>query len=371
MDSRVEGTIYQVLLLLFMVGAYFNLKNNSYKTYFNFICLSLLFQAIVIFQQYLENPLEVFGIPLSFITYGEVSGIVGRAAFAASLMLPGVFIGFVGTSDKSIIIKTMSYLTIFFTTLAISLTENRSSILAATVGLTVFLFFNIKNIKRVVQIVGCIVIANFGTNLFPNELKENRSFTNSQTLETRLEMWKIALKLLPSSWGFPIWGGGTGEFKLTIAKHLPARDLLTVLQKEYAWQPNENISKIELISPQNAPIRQKTYKVTYKDGTSKFAFQVIDRAHNFFLDRIYSIGLLGAVLWIIFYTYPIFAYFRLRPEQKTTEIQVLVASLVAIQVYHIFWFSVMQVEPIHVVIALMAWVRIQKPQPNLSAATMT
>jgi hypothetical protein len=157
-----------------------------------------------------------------------------------------------------------------------------------------------------------------------------------------------------------LWGGGTGSFKLNIAERLPIRDLMVVLQKEFKWQSNDNIVKIELLSPKNAPIRQKAYKVTYKDGSTKIAFQVIDRAHNFFLDRIYSIGLIGAIMWMIFYIYPIFAYFRLKPYQKTFEQQALTMALIAIQVYYIFWFSVMQVEPIHVTVALMAWVGIER-----------
>jgi O-antigen ligase len=365
-DSRIEGVLYQILLIFFIVIAYFYIKKNTWGNLFLTLNVALSFQAIIIFQQYIQNPLEIFGIPLTFVTYGEVSGIVGRAAFAASLMLPIVFLGFIRLYDKSLIVSFISLLTILFSNLAINLTENRSSIIAATFALTIFLFFNINKLKNALLISLCILIVNFGTQILPGNLNANRNLSDPQTFETRIEMWKIAVRLLPESWGFPIWGGGTGAVKLNIAERLPIRDLMVVLQKEYKWQSNNNIKKIELLSPKTAPIRQKAYKILYKDGSTKIAFQVIDRTHNFFLDRVYSIGLIGAIFWMIFYIYPIFAYFRLKPYQKTFEQLAVTMALIAIQFYYIFWFSVMQVEPIHVTVALMAWVGLERARavPN-------
>lgn len=169
-----------------------------------------------------------------------------------------------------------------------------------------------------------------------------------------------------------MWGGGTGNLKLQIAEQLPIEQLMPFYEREYGWQSSNNIKKITSLNDKNSLKRQRMYLVTYKDGEIKPVRLTLDRAHNFFLDKAFSIGLIGAILWMIFYIYPIYAYFMLKPYQKTFEQQALSMALIAIQIYYIFWFSVMQVEPIHVVVALMAWLGIERakaiPDPQQKSA---
>jgi O-antigen ligase len=212
----------------------------------------------------------------------------------------------------------------------------------------------------------------YGITFFPTNPTVNRSLTNTQTFETRIEIWKIAANLLPKSWLFPFWGGGTGEFKLLISDILPYQEFYKFLAIEYKWQPADQIKKTIVLTAPSMPKREKAFIFFYKDRSQEFTKITLDRAHNFFLDKAFSVGLIGAILWMIFYIYPIYAYFRLKPYQKTFEQQTLTMALLALQMYYIFWFSVMQVEPIHVVVALMAWVGIERakaiPDPQQKSA---
>lgn len=332
-----------------------------------------MIQSIFIIHQYTWVPLDLI-ITKIYFRFDSTMGLTGHAGYTAGLLIPLVILAIFMSESK---VRIYSFLSCVFSLIicfGLNLTQNRSSLIALSIVLAIWTFTNLCFPKRVILLVFCIILINFSGNILPANPTLNRDLSSSQTLLTRLEIWRFSIELLPKSWGFPFWGGGTGNLKLLIADQLPIETLMRFYEREYSWQSSENIKKITPLSDKNSLRRQKMYLITYKNGEIKPVQLTLDRAHNFFLDKAFSIGLIGAILWMIFYIYPIFAYFRLKPYQKTFEQQALSMALIAIQIYYIFWFSVMQVEPIHVVIALMAWVGIERakatPDPQQSTTPL-
>lgn len=76
----------------------------------------------------------------------------------------------------------------------------------------------------------------------------------------------------------------------------------------------------------------------------------LDKAHNLILDRLLTFGLLGVLVWLGLYLYPV-----LRGWRGTLLQRSLATSLLAVFVYYLFWFPVPQVEPLHLVLIAAAW----------------
>ncbi len=361
-DDRLDGIAYQFLFIVFIIFANYCIRilNNKTKSFLYFSLISAgVIQSIVLVHQYTWVPLDLIFRKIYF-RFDSPMGLTGHAGYTAGLLVPLIIIGIFTTQSKNRIISILSYVFTAIICFGLNLTQNRSSLIALSIVLIFWIFISLKNIKKISFMVLCVILINFSENILPKNPTSSRDLSNPQTLTTRLEIWKFSTELLPQSWGFPFWGGGTGNLKLQITDQLPIEKLMLFYEKEYGWQSSKNIKKITPLNEKDAPKRQRMYLVKYNDGELKPVRLTLDRAHNFFLDKAFSIGLIGAVVWMIFYIYPIVAYFRLKPYQKTFEQQALSMALIAIQIYYIFWFSVMQVEPIHVVVALMAWVGIER-----------
>ncbi|MEY4530657.1 MAG: hypothetical protein RLZZ156_1378, partial [Deinococcota bacterium] len=373
-DDRFDGSIYQILVAILMIFSYYCIKilNENTKVFLYFsLGFAGVIQSIVLIHQYTWIPLNLFFTEINF-RFDLPMGLTGHAGYTAGLLIPLIILSIYTTQSKNYVLSTLSYVFAPIICFGLNLTQNRSSLIAVSIVLIIWIFLSLRDLKKIGLLAFCVVLINFSANILPVNPTLTRDFTNPQTLSTRLEIWNFSIALLPKSWGFPLLGGGTGNLKLQIAEQLPIEQLMPFYEREYGWQSSNNIKKITSLNDKNSLKRQRMYLVTYKDGELRPVRLTLDRAHNFFLDKAFSIGLIGAILWIIFYVYPIFAYFRLKPYQKTFEQQTLSMALIAIQIYYIFWFSVMQVEPIHVVVALMAWVGIERakatPDPHQKSA---
>jgi O-antigen ligase len=373
-DYRPDGFLYQMLLIFFMPFILYNLKNiKNYANLILILSISSLLQSLIIISQYLNIPINIFSVLIDFRSPTSTIGLMGHAGFSAGFILIGIIACLINLQNKSNFLKVISGIFLIVNLFGLHMTQNRATVFSLSAALILWLIFNWKNHKMVLWLILSLVIINFGTSLFPKNAGIDRDRTDSTTLQTRIEIWKIALKILPQTWGFPLWGGGTGAMALTISDKLPVEELMPFYKKEFKLQSNENITKITVVSAKNAQRREKAFVVSYKDKTRQIYKINLDRAHNFFLDKAFNIGVFGAVLWMIFYLYPIYAFFRLpKAKRSNFELQGLIIALIAIQMYYIFWFSVMQVEPIHVVVALMAWVGIERakaiPDPQTNAA---
>ena len=359
-DDRFEGIFYQFLVILFAVFAYYSLIIIKYsKKFLLFLSLSGVFHTLVIINQYTLVPFNILGREISF-TFDGVPGLTGRAGYIAGFLICVIAVSIYLSLEKSRFYSILGYIFLLMNCVGLSLLQNRSSTIAMTIGLVVWIFLRKVNLQFLLTLAVAIILINFSDRIFVTNQSFVRNTADTTTLSTRFEIWKIAFKLMPDNWGFPFFGGGTGAFKLAISDKLPILDLMNFYQKEYNLQPNVNIKKTIIISDEKISKRQKTFVVFYKDKSQQVYSLTLDRAHNFFLDKIFSIGLIGAVFWMIFYIYPIYAFFRLERSKRSFFLQALVVTLIAVQIYYIFWFSVLQVEPIHIIVALMAWVALER-----------
>jgi O-antigen ligase len=370
-NDRQDGIIYQTLLLFFILFCYSVVKNlKDFSLIYFTLVVSGFVQSILLVAQYYQ--LNLGAIEIFIPTKGfSISGFIGNSGLVGGFFIAIIILNIYLTNCKIKIISSLSVIILPFICLGTSIVQTRSTLLAFFITITIYMIVNRSNNKMVIVSIATAFMILFGSSVIPqsNTDLDNRNLVSTTSIAARTDIWYIAIKLLPQSWQFPFWGGGTGELKRLISDKLPPKDLFKFYELEQKWQPATDIKSYKVLSDVKTPKRDKMYFVTWKNGKSAASIITLDKAHNFFLDKAFSIGLVGAILWMLFYLYPIYNFLRLPKHQQTPELTVLTLTLLAIQIYYLFWFSVMQVEPIHVILAIATWVALDRAKAIPDPAT--
>lgn len=365
--DRADGILYQILLMSLAFLAFGVIKKlQNFDFLFIPLILAGIFQSVLIFFQYRQINLHFLE---TFVPYNadSVLGFMGHSGYLGGFYISIITLNIYYTQSKTALYARMAYISLPINCLGMSLVQNRSSVVSAVFIILIYLLTQIKNPRVILLSITSAFMIYFGASVIPQSKQlATKNLLSLTTAFTRFEIWNIGIQLLPQSWLFPFWGGGVGEFKRLISEKLPPIELFKFYQKEYKWQPLSEIESYKILSDKNTPKRDKMFTVFWKDKHYTIQNISLDKAHNFFLDKAFSIGLLGAILWMVFYLYPLYAFIRLPIYQRSPELIALTTTLIGIQIYYIFWFAVMQVEPIHVTLAIATWIALDRAKaiPN-------
>lgn len=362
-ESRMDGLIYQAGLVLTALLAYRVMC--EYRGVWSLlvgglVVAGILESAVLVLQRLALDPIGPLIRGLAFETPVGTMGNNGIVAgFMVVVLLGGVglFLQASGTFRKALLVLALMTIA-----LGLGITINKASFYALV---AVLVLWNLLRRERWLLglSVALVAVVLSAQSLVPNRQGFSRSFTDPATGKTRLVIWELALKAatrLPLS---PLIGSGPDGFRLALLRHIPPEDLMREYRLEYGWPPEATIREIRTLYQPGDPIRSKAFLVfldNYKSESGKQAliYKVyLDKAHNMLLDRLLAYGLFAAIITLVLYLWPVW---RLIRKANVFEQSILVALLAAF-LYYLFWFPVVQVEPIHMVFVAMAWAMLGKP----------
>jgi O-antigen ligase len=353
----MDGLLYQIGLVLTSVFIYRVLRENRQAwplLLSGLVVVGVAEAAVVVLQRLALDPVG----PLTRgFAYEAPVGTIGHPGMVAGFLVV-VLIGGMGlfawaSGRARRVLLGLALLTV---ALGLGLTTNKASVYALV---AVLALWNLLRRERWLLglSVALVAVVLSAQSLVPDRLGFSRSLTDPATGKTRLIIWELALKAagqLPLS---PLIGSGPDAFRLALLRYIPPEELMRQYRLEYGWPPEATIREIQTLYQPGDPIRSKAFLVfldNYKSDTGKqgLIYKVyLDKAHNMLLDRLLAYGLFAALISLVLYLWPVWRRIR---KAGAFEQSILVALLAAF-LYYLFWFPVVQVEPIHMVFVAMGW----------------
>lgn len=367
-SRRMDGLYYQALLAGLAISVYWCLRQNltSSRTLIWVVLLSAGCQATLIW-------LQRFGLdPIGPLVVGHTStvlfGTLGHPGVAASFLLLAVVLAIPLVLDSATRPQRLVALAlILFSAAALGFTENRASAYAVALVLALGVFVRPSLYK--LGLHTAVVICIFVPQMFlPNVRGHDRDYTDTYTLKTRLEIWRLSLEALRHIPGAPWIGGGPDALNLALLRNIPPEKYFQFLKLEESWPPNARIESTTTIREPGAKLRETTYKIQFAQyGESKdYELErtiILNKSHNLLLERLLSYGIFSSLIWLLLYLYPVWAGLRSsNPDQIAMS-----WTLLALSIYYLGWFPTVQVEPLHMLVVAAAWafLHAEKPDPKV------
>jgi hypothetical protein len=349
--QRFDGFLYHLGLIAMGIYAYTQLQNALQLRFISIaLVISACLQAVIV---------EFQGFGLDFITplrlwqkYSEPLGTLGHPGMVASFLLVGLLVAFWYSLKEPLWLWKVG---VFIIALGLGFCSNSASFYSL---LGTFLCANLvyrqpRFLFASLVVVGLVILPR----VLPISIPESSSYTSTTTLQTRLLIWQIAFKVISSTPLQPLLGGGSDGMVLGQLRNPP----LELLSQEYAleyswpkgWPKDAKLTgvRVQQSNLPGATLRDQSMVFDFANFNGKptsleYRFN-IDRAHNFWLDRWVAFGLINALLWLFLYLYALW---------KSWQTKHWIGWVIlAMGAYYLFWFPVMQVEPIHLVLLAAAW----------------
>jgi hypothetical protein len=379
-QQRMDGVIYQIALVLIGVFAYqtFTRDKNSISSVLVAFVVTGAIQAVVIVVQQLGfDPVATF---VRWKAFNAPSGSIGHPGMVAGLLLPAIIVAvwsyLNARTQRSKILWAISTLPL---AVGLSIVSNRTALLGLGVGLA-FVIIRRRSFEAVGISALLIVLVFFARNAIPSPNAPNRDLVSTQTLETRRMIWPLAIQAVRATPGQPFIGGGPDAFRLWVLRSKPLEGFVPLLGLELGWPSNARVARAEVVQFPDTPIRDSVLRVQFAQYDNQHNITqnypiTLDRAHDLTLDRMVAYGGLSAVIWLVLYFFPLLrpAWDSLaRDRTKTVQDGVLessrnslrtssgglIGAVLALCVYYLAWFPVMQVEPLHLILLAAAWVAV-------------
>ncbi|MCL6567603.1 MAG: hypothetical protein K6T35_01645 [Meiothermus silvanus] len=357
---RMDGLIYQVGLALWLLFVYTLLRRHPKIISFAIwgLFLSGIFEALSVILSYFRlDPFPRFIYFLEPQAH-PFEGTIGNYGMLAGFLLIATVAGlWLGRERGRWVLLGLVPLG-----MALGIGSNRSTLLG--VLLTLIAINLALRSKRVFLVSILLVISALVARELPAPLKDWRDIGSFSTGQSRIYIWKLTLTKLREIPLAPWLGGGPDALRLAQMRNPPLNNpnLVRIYQLELGWR--DLPTRIEIYQEPGRPVRSRWllfHFAEYKGekNASVLAPFGVDRAHNMLLDRLVSYGLFDALLWAALYLTPL-ALFR----RRTPEAALLSSIALGLWGYYLFWFPVLQVEPLHLVLIAAAWALLaQNPAP--------
>ncbi|RIH89505.1 hypothetical protein Mlute_00301 [Meiothermus luteus] len=362
-QRRLDGLLYHVGLVLYVIVAYqlvLTLPGLGNKLLLALFAGGTL-QAVLALLQRLQ--LDPIGPLVKWSMYATPVGSLSHPGMLAGLLLPTIMLGiWLFTQQANRNYRYLLILGVFLSALALGATTNRAALIALIVGLVgLILAYRTWSVFFLSGFaIVCVLCVQF---IVPNRLGFTREYTATNTLEIRFQIWALAYQSLGKIPGAPWIGGGPDAFRLALLRDPPVTDLLDLIKLELAWPQDARVSKVTVVLPPKEQIRSKYLQVEFEQFGGQTNIKqsypiILDKAHNLWLDRLVAFGGLSMMLWLLLYLYPIWRSWR---NRSLAWIWVLTA----LTIYYLAWFPVIGTEPLHLLIAAIAWASIHSEASNV------
>lgn len=355
--GRLDGLLYQFLLVGVGMTAYglvLGADNTAWRLRFRstMAFTGLIPAVLVLLQGAGADPVGwfVWGKPLPF-----ASATLGHPGFAACVLLISTLVALVIAADLR---RNLSW---WITVLALEagalgVTGNRTALIALAGGSVTVLLLKTTRL-RLVLVTLALVLAASGS-LAPKWIGASTTngeqhLVNTNTLDTRLQLWQIAGHALTKSAETLVTGFGSGGLLYAAIEQLPAAALVPFWRLERGW----GASTVERFAySSNGPqyrdvLATAVLKSPAGEVRTDEFYPSVDKAHDYFLDRSLGYGVVDALLWAILFLAPILRAFR----RGATDSLGLVPVAAALIVYGITWFGAVQTEPLQLIVLAAMW----------------
>ncbi|PZA08917.1 hypothetical protein [Meiothermus sp. Pnk-1] len=362
-SRRLDGLIYQAALASWLLFVYCLLRRRPEAISLALwgVFISGIIEAIsVILSYYQLDPLPrliYFLAPQNHPFEGTIGNYGMLAGFLLAATIAGLWLSWERGSWVLLGLVPLG--------MALGIGSNRSTLLGI---LLVLIALNIAlRSKQVFLMSLLLATSSLAARELPAPLKDWRDIGSFSTGQSRIYIWKLTMAKLREIPLAPWLGGGPDALRLAQMRNPPLNDpnLVRIYQIELGWR--DLPTGVEIYQEPGRPIRSRWLLFHFAEykGEKNASVLVpfgVDRAHNMLLDRLVSYGLFDALLWAVLYLAPL-ALFR----RRTPEAVLLASAALGFLGYYLFWFPVVQVEPIHMVFVAMAWAMLSKPAAAKSA----
>lgn len=373
--GRFDGLLYQVLLSMLIVAAFTVLQQHKslLERLPVMLVIGSVLQSVIVIGQYVGfDPLT---ISRRWETTSLNLGLLAHPGMVAGLMLPCIVIAVIQAGEQPRQ-RLLWSLAAFVIAVGFSTLSNRTALLACLIALLVMLLIR-RTWFHVALIAAVLLTSVYARAVLPHKTAL-RTLGDGRTLETRLLMWPLTLKMAATIPGAPLIGGGSDALRLAQLRYPPLKELTALTRLELGWTEKTVVKSVEVIPGAETTERDQMLRFTFlsrENGLSigdngrdyedyEFTW---DKAHNFFLDRLIAYGLPDALLWLLFYFYPIYWAWRFGDARA----RLWTCVTLSIFGYYLTWFPVMQVEPLHVIMVLIGWATVQyAPSRRSTLATV-
>ncbi len=382
-QQRMDGVIYQAALVMIGVFAYQTFtrdKSSIPKVLVAFVGVSTVQAVLVVVQQLGFDPVATF---VRWKAFDLPGGSIGHPGMVAGLLLPAIITAvwsyLNASAQRSKILWAISTLLL---AVGLSIVSNRTALLGLGVGLA-FVILQRRSLETVGGCAVLIVLVLLARNAIPSPTAPTRDLVSTQTLETRRMIWPLAIQAARATPGQPFIGGGPDAFRLWILRSKPLEKFVPLLGLELGWPANARIAHAEVVQFPDTPIRDSVLRMQFAQyGDQRNITQnypiTLDRAHDLTLDRLVAYGGLSALIWLVLYLMPLVRtiwdvlaqghtktvrHGTLEFSENSLEALSggLIGAVLALCVYYLAWFPVMQIEPLHLILLAAAWVAVSSP----------
>ncbi len=356
-SHRFDGIFYH--FGLFSIGTFAHLSLRNAPQQFHWVAVALAagcsVQSLIVILQRLNldpvTPLRLWQDPNAPL------GTLGHPGMVAALLLPGILVAlWQGLEEKQRCPKLLWLFAGLFSAAGLGITGNAAAfyaLIATLIAMNLFLR-NWPLLLLSGLLLAAVLIPRANLPDPRSFERDSQAYQDTTTLETRFIIWQIAIRAIRETPLQPVLGGGPDALKLAQLRNPPFDLLARQYALEFGWPKNAKVQDayIKKFPGENIKIRDQWIAFNFEQfGGDKNIIKevgfVLDRAHNFALDRWLAFGMFSVVIWLILYLYPIYFSFR-----QGHWLGWVFLSLI---VYYLVWFPVMQVEPIHLVLLAAAW----------------
>jgi hypothetical protein len=363
-QRRLDGLIYHISLSLIAVSSYYTFKNSRNKIYCDFLRFLIaggVIQSLIIGLQLYK--IDVVGALTYVQPINVPAGTMTHPGVLAAWLVCIIMLGLILLLEKPKDIFLICGL--FIVAMGLGFTKNQTAVYSLIFFSVVWSFIHRK---RYFILCNLLIFSGIliGPALLPGVQGFSRDPLETRTLKTRVQIWNLAWGATGNIPFFPFIGGGTDAFRLSLLRNPPGQAYLDLEALESDWK-NYEIKGFKFVKDE--PLRISEYEVEFskfdgKGGVVPGAPVILsipvflDRAHNFFLDRLLSFGIFSVLTWFLLYFYPTFVYMKEFISKKwvfdyrNTGISI---ALIALSTYYLVWFPALQAEPLHVIFIAIAW----------------
>lgn len=342
-EGRMDGLLYQVGLILFGIAFLWALSTPAdWEVAEKAFLLSGSLQGILVTLQGLGLDPVAWLLRPPGGQFPFPTGTLGQPGFVAGLLLPLIPLALVRARGGQV----WGWLALFALALGLGTTINRTAFLALLLGLPLWAL--LKRDVRLLLLGAFVIGIVFAWGTFgPKAQKYTRSYGETNTLQTRLLIWGLALETLKDPKTLLI-GGGPDGFRYALITRIPIEKQLPFYKAEYRWEGQ--ITKVEPLFNEKDPLRARTYLIheTTKTGQALHLLRhPLDKAHNAYLDKVLAYGLPMALVWFFLFIRPTLTLLL--------QGNALGVGLLLILIYYLTWFPAPPFEPWHLALALAGW----------------
>jgi O-antigen ligase len=321
----------------FLVRRFFKRDEKLRKIFIPFLVTLGLMQALFVLAEFF-NVGTLLGLEAS--TYRGVVGTIGHPGPLSAVLVFSTFLLFSYPFRWQPFVWMNAVMGF-----ALGITQSRTTFLILFVLYIVALLIHKDRLRIVVSGVLVFsmmwVVVPLVLNILEQQSGKSRledeAVTDTNTLSTRLLLWRTATKCILRQ---PLLGGGSGYFRYCYPRTVPYNEAFDFLTREIG----DHGDKIVDIIPGDFVSIQDSTLYMFQDGEVTNAVSIpIDKAHSGYLDVALNFGMPAMLIMLLFFLTPIAPIICNKVQERRLS-AILVLPIVAVLIHKVMWFAFLETD---------------------------